>query len=414
MQSKLLLFALCIFVAQSTVLESARCRRKYKCVEVLSRRPFGIAVIYVLLGAFLFNSVHTWILILITYFEMDWSVVATMQHEGERYLPFWLKLLALGTPIITLLNYFVSISHTMQHCWAGLELLNGGQMAMKRQRVLQVVMLPMVYSCMACQSVLVILELCVGNDYRGKDVSWEVKVEDVVTEYEANLDTADFYEAYALHLFCRLVLDELKSWARNERLESNLDTTQSENQELILSAMASLTTLGVDTFVYTSAVYALYSVLKTIYDVTPSLFQMPELVTEQFHNYLFGAGFIASCTAITNVVKIELGFHKPLHHFGAGTKFWSVKVLVSIAFIQKLAITAIASNGYFGDMGDLQQKLLYAALICYELFFIAALHVRAWPHGEDWILKDKVKFNKNQLPAQEDVAEPLLEEPGHT
>lgn len=394
MQSKILLMVLCGFVVYRTILESEFCRKRYTCVKVCAERPWGIIIVFFLMGVFLFNSLHTWIIILDSGFMNPAQLIAENSDE-RRNLPAWLRNMALGTPIAIVVIYITTICHSLGHAKTGLHLSSGGVMSMKRQRVIQVLLLPLVYSNMAMQSVLLLLELMLGNEYRGMGGSWDDKKDAAMIEYEANFDTADFYEAYALHLFCRLVLDELKSWARRDRLRFQMADHWADhavNQELILGAMAELSTIGVDTFVWTSGIYAMYSVLQACYSLTPTALQLPFLVSDTMHDYLFGAGFITSCTAITNVVKLERQFEESLseENFGANKKFWSVKVLVSIAFLQKIAIKSIASGGYFGD---LQQNLLYSTLICYELLFIAVLHTYAWPSDESWINKAKVKVH---------------------
>ena len=67
--------------------------------------------------------------------------------------------------------------------------------------------------------------------------------------------------------------------------------------------------------------------------------------------YLFAAGFIASTEAISNVVTVERTFHAHLTEFRPSPKFWSVKVLVSIAFLQETAL-------YLTSYSDLQQRLI--------------------------------------------------------
>merc|ERR1712226_1176367 len=82
--------------------------------------------------------------------------------------------------------------------------------------------------------------------------------------------------------------------------------------------------------------------------------------------YLYGACFLASCLGISTVIKLELNFHHELDYFKPFWKFWSVKIMVSIAFLQKIAL---------GFLPSFQLNLAYSALVCYELLGIALLHL---------------------------------------
>lgn len=104
--------------------------------------------------------------------------------------------------------------------------------------------------------------------------------------------------------------------------------------------------------------------------------------------YLSGAGFLASCLAIYNLVKFEQSLGEVLEQeqvkFGAMTKFISVKLLVSIVFFLEFGLEV-----FFGTVMDslspIQIKLAYSCAICYALLPISILVYVAWkPHTSDW------------------------------
>ena len=90
--------------------------------------------------------------------------------------------------------------------------------------------------------------------------------------------------------------------------------------------------------------------------------------------YLTGAGLVASSAAISNVITVEHSLETYLHDFRPSAKFWSAKVLVSIAFLQQ-TILSILSHFLGAGFTDLQQNLLYSSLICYEVLLVSFFHM---------------------------------------
>lgn len=356
------------FMLYRTMVSSSSLRERYPLVNSMGKVPFPFVALCGALVIFLFNSLHRMFILLDS---KDFR-----SHESIG-MPVWLGWLCLGAAPASLVTFIVALWHIGEHLWAG-------STKMKRQRVLQVLILPMVYSCMSLQSVALVCEFLSSTESRSVHGTKHLG-----DEYEANFNIADFYEAYVLNIFCRLVMDEIQSWHRGRRADQCVSDEQESEQELVLHSLTAVTTQGVKTYVWTSGLYALYSVVTTWFEVlpadSPSMLAMP--------NYLFGAGFLASCIAISNVVQIEVTFHKQLKGFRCTSKFWSVKVLVSISFVQKIAISIASSAGLLRD--ERLGQLLYAAIICYELLLITLLHLRAWRVDEEWMERIKLKATNN-------------------
>ena len=108
-----------------------------------------------------------------------------------------------------------------------------------------------------------------------------------------------------------------------------------------------------------------------------------EKVICQTGNYISGAGFIASCLALYNIVAFETQLHEWLVPFEPFWKFWGAKILVTLAFLQTFILKII-----FVDVLQLlskeQEMLLYSSLVCIECLPIALLHCKAWRHTSSW------------------------------
>lgn len=114
------------------------------------------------------------------------------------------------------------------------------------------------------------------------------------------------------------------------------------------------------------------------------------------------AGFVASGTAIYNLIIVERAFHRHLEVCSPLMKFLSVKILVSLSFIQRgLLILLQTCNEMlptvmqrlirwvplFGDivnMSDVQVHLFYPALILFECLLLAVMHCWVWRPTERW------------------------------
>merc|ERR1712187_118572 len=84
--------------------------------------------------------------------------------------------------------------------------------------------------------------------------------------------------------------------------------------------------------------------------------------------------------------------HKQLEDFEPSAKFWSAKVLVSIAFLQEFALAIVAH--IISGFNEFQQQLVYSSFLCYEVFAVSIFHIYAWCSDEPWLLGADAKRRK--------------------
>merc|ERR1712125_317011 len=70
-----------------------------------------------------------------------------------------------------------------------------------------------------------------------------------------------------------------------------------------------------------------------------------------------------------------------LESFGPFWKFWGTKILVSIAFLQSIAVSVLPP---FSMWSEIRQNLFYSSLLCLQCFFVSVFHAFAWPASESW------------------------------
>merc|ERR1739848_750611 len=96
--------------------------------------------------------------------------------------------------------------------------------------------------------------------------------------------------------------------------------------------------------------------------------------------------------------EVEHQFESFLESFHPSAKFWSTKILVSLAFLQSLILAVLPP---FSHWTESRTNLFYASVLCTECFFLALLHLKAWDRNEGWY-GDVTVQDENQL------KEPLL------
>lgn len=259
-----------------------------------------------------------------------------------------------------------------------------------RDKAIQIMFLPVIYSVVAYNNVIRLMNLFTGAADLCRPVEWLLSFEEkkayTLSLYEANLSMADFYEAIALLHFTSLTVRHIReTFLRSPRglTDKTLVRSQTNVDDPLMklnNVMSSLVTSGVMAFCVTC--------LGTFIRGVNLVMQMAwnhKVVSASDEGslpaMLSGAGLVASTVAIGNVVNVELAFHHELEAFQPGLKFWSTKVIVSIAFIQEAALGLLGNENLMGErkLSDLQINLLYCSLLCYEVLLVAMLHVWAWP-----------------------------------
>jgi len=334
--------------------------------QVLLHTSTQCFVLFFIFGCLLYNSLHETITCLTTYDWLNPAKFNSTAPSAEREIPYWLRAVSFGTPVATLITFCFSAFHVAAHAYTnGQDFMTG-----QRDRCMQVLALPMVYGTMSFKSVLRFWSLYTGAVSDTFPGPWEAQKAHILDLSEANYDTGDLYEAWALYQFGQLCLYQIERAFKNKPEVGEL-----------MEATKSLTTLGVATFVITCFLQATYKIAISMYENITNVV----LDTKNIAPYFTGMGLISSSVAITNVVKVELGFHHELTSIRPASKFWSTKVLVSIAFMQEIVIDRLLVS----FLTDLERQLLYSSLICYEIVAITGLHWVAWHIDEQYLFREK-------------------------
>eukprot|EP01065_Artemidia_motanka_P045024 TRINITY_DN6516_c0_g1_i5.p1 TRINITY_DN6516_c0_g1~~TRINITY_DN6516_c0_g1_i5.p1 ORF type:complete len:431 (+),score=151.79 TRINITY_DN6516_c0_g1_i5:108-1400(+) len=299
-------------------------------------------------------------------------------------LPDWMRIISMCCPVIIVCIMIISGYHVFLHYWVSDFHLNEF-----RDKSVQVILLPMVYSIMAFKSVIRMWK-CFMNDFShtgsvsifehdlGGNFSTNVEIE--MELYESNYRVADMYEAWALYCFGKLTLMFLK--------ETEL------RREKLMEAMFQITNLGVQAFVFVAVLAACFNFYKPFMDMMRNSISKEEqgdtqgLMAESDYivGFMDGLGFLGSSIAIYNLIRVETApdLHYYLGPFQPFWKFWGTKILVSIAYFQTIVLKVI--NAMTGWYSPQQVNLVYSSLICFELVLITALHFSAWDPWAQWYL----------------------------
>lgn len=341
------------------------------------------SILYTIFGTLLCSSLVTAANFITEYSWLDPKTFGLPGDApvGELALPYALRILSLGTPVATLGTFLFTSIHIASHVRVVLRRRSGLISAqLQRDRVIQVLALPMVYGSMSFSSVNCMWGLFTGRAGRGQQsTAWKDLQTMNVNIYNSNFQTADLYEAWALYQFSELCLHQISSGLTKQRPGSESPSKERMGEEnlLLVKTVHRLTAQGVLAFVLVCCLNASYRLALAFYTVMFHA-DAPAFFSQDLDRYFVAMGLIASTEAIMNVIVVESTFHEQLEEFRPTAKFWSTKVLVSIAFMQE-AVIGLCS------LSHLQQYLLYSCLICYEVFALSLFHIFAWPASESWL-----------------------------
>lgn len=324
-----------------------------------------------------------------------------------------LRYVSMSCPLFMVATYAVCIVHTIQHLkklvWWKRGRADEEHTFETHDRTLRILILPLFYGVMSCQGVVRMWGVTVNNSADSNHFeSFPLRKHFLMDSYDACFWLGDLYESYALFTFGLIVLEYLSQRLRRGMMEAQdaLKTNQvprasdsfsemSDSFRVLLGQTKGLTILGIKLFCATCAGQAIYGVgvnCAAYYHFKESLFgagchtQKPgilqtEKVKSMLHYTFYGAGFIASFAAIGNLIEVERGFRAQLHDFKPIHKFLGTKIIVTIAFLQSMALAACPPFCWWSYT---RANLLYASLLCIECFFISILHVWAWSAEEAW------------------------------
>jgi len=183
--------------------------------------------------------------------------------------------------------------------------------------------------------------------------------------YELNMVLADFYEAWALRSLGVLVFEFLK---RQNVLDNKIETYY----KMLIDMFWKCSLLTVIVF-YGSALLGWY--------VSPDWLEVHEF----YKGLLSGCLMVGSSTTIYGLTLLHHHCHSHLHdsNFDMESKFITTKILVTVAFAQKLVLP-LAVPVLFDDYVDERTEYIHAALLCCESACLVVWHCRQWSGNEAW------------------------------
>lgn len=274
-----------------------------------------------------------------------------------------------------------------QQTWRHLRRMDQGTSPQKHDQAVQIIALPAVYGVMSFSSLVRTAQVA-SRDARQGDPNM---LPNAMIRSETCFQVANLYEAWALYQISILTLEFLKT-AISKQTKSDRAEERSEAKGLMVahSAVQSLTLQGTMFFFVVCAAQSAWSVWLWW---APAAKHQEAQREESILVFLNGAGAITSFLAIYNVYVVDTTFHNQLDQYKPLLKFWSVKIIVSLDFIQfgflwmfnemKNTLTMAP------QLSDQELKLGYSALICWELLGISILHIFAWDADEDWYNEGK-------------------------
>jgi len=308
-------------------------------------------------------------------------------HEERHEVRFddhgVMRVLVLGSCPAVVLTQLIAWTQIFRHLWRIKDSSCRLEDNELRDKAIQIILLPVIYSVVAYNNVIRLMNLFTGvADLCRPEwgLAFAEKKEYTLSLYEANLSMADFYEAVALLYFTQLTVDHIEKTMIGHSKDKDPDHI--EVVKKIHTVMSGMVTSGVMSFCLT-CLLTFFRGLVLVFYMAWFHTVLPASSEGSLPAMLSGAGLIASTVAIGNVVNVELSFHHELEAFVPGAKFWSTKVIVSIAFIQEAALGLLGNVTIMGEskLSDLQINLLYCSLLSYEVLLVAVLHVKAWQVG---------------------------------
>jgi len=341
----------------------------------------------------------------------DWLKEASLQGYD------CLRWMSVASPYWVGATFVVCLYHIAKHT----QMMHRTQWNLRRDDMafnlhdltIQVLLLPTIYGLMSLHAVIFMWGIVLNEETSMKRLgAWHLREKYYSEMYENAFFIADIYESFALLVLGNILMAVLKNkvghhqvahhqpaFADDDKARSpnGLAVSSGISAQKLMDELTDLTTFGIKFFCWTCGLQALYQLLLTTmgyYGIFEDLFalgdaaskKMPGLLhTEGIENkaryFFLGAGFVASFAAIGNVVKVETSFHHQLEEFQPFWKFWGTKIIVSIAFLQSMALCVLPPFSWWSST---RQRLFYASLLCLECFLVSLMHLKAWGHDQEW------------------------------
>jgi hypothetical protein len=303
------------------------------------------------------------------------AIVKEFRAPQKTNIPMLVILVAV--PLANIVTMVLSLRQTRAHINAMRE---DDAIIPYHDRALQIIALPPVYGLMAMCALMKLYHQ-VTNDLAGEAQGI------VIARYETCIFVGDLYEAWALYQFGTLTFELLDATFTERQLlmspPGRTPTSRSRDVTLTFKAVSSLAWLGTWLFVVICILQAGWSEwLWTFHDPAEDWTKYGAELKKFSY-----AGLIASGAAVYNVHTIESTFGHLIDGYSPLLKFLSVKLLVFFAFWQ-LKVLLVLKSLTILQLPELQIKMLHAALLVFECFGSAVLHVKAWNATEVWYKAD--------------------------
>jgi len=377
-----------------------------------------------LFGAWLEYANYCMLLYALLFVLNAWAIVnfvsLAMQPEGYavwKSSPHWLHVIAVGAPGGAVITFVMAFIQTGQH----VNEIRRGSGVSKHDRAVQIIALPAVFACMAMNGLATSFEAASKFQTDAKHPSliqaslfapfYNVKPPAGETSnqkqfYLAQTETffhvGDIYEAWAVFQFCKMTMEMLK--VSLQKISKNTSVEDGERQDLARGllkahgAFESITWAGVAMFLVVTVLQAGWSLYLLTFTDTDSNWAGYNSQMGHF----FAAGMVASMAAIYNVHTVEMEFHDFFEGYGPLLKFLTVKLLLSLAYFQKSAVSVLqAVNSTLPQLmqnitaqiplikdlisfDDNEFYIFYSSLVLYECILGVLLHHFAWPADESF------------------------------
>lgn len=254
-----------------------------------------------------------------------------------------------------------------------------------------VLLLPMVYALMCAKSVDNYWSIMTQNYESHIACShWSRQDGEKLTASmaDSNLALADMFEAWTLFLFGQMVA---------LMMEGELDSYITEE---VVKEFKNLLTRDVMWFTFVCLATALYQTtlvwckLRLDFDVSQHISSVDRLQI-----YLVGANWMTSSIAIYTLVSFEIKFHhlQRMQEFGPRLKFWSIKLMVLVAFWSSGVMILIRD---ICGLSDNATNLLDASIRIYIMTGVAILNLKTWMPCSGWykrVINEKRAAMKRRL-----------------
>lgn len=325
-------------------------------------------------------------------------------QEAHFAIVVWLKPLVAASPVavcVTIVLCCIQASHHVDE-------IKESRSCLKHDRALQVIATPAVYGTMAMCALARAYQLAAGNDMGEPGLDFEKRQNLTLARYETCFFMADLYEAWALYQFGKLSLELARASMEQRTLPPEVagqvrhgqssEVSTAEDLRLSTSAVSALALQGTNLFILVCVCQAVWALWLWTFESPTKNWSEYESSMNQFSI----AGLVSSFAAIYNVHIVETHYHHHLVGFKPLLKFISVKMLVSLAFLQREILFLLQAGNQvlpgvmknisskipvIGDLlhfSKLQMEMFFAAMVVYEALLTSCIHMYAWSVSEVW------------------------------